>query len=514
MPLYDEDDAKEALKLIHPVPNDGTPVHVCEGITASFLVAGHIMGASLVLVEIAGGKADGSDLKFLFSGDLGHYDQPIVKDPVAPPACDYLMVESTYGDRLHGEIDSATQMAQIINDAAKRNGPILIPAFAVGRTQEVLYLIRELEDEKRIPVLPVVVDSPMANQTTQVYNRWSEEHDEEYVSIISTKRHPLRTGSMTTASSREESKRVNQMRGARIIISASGMMSGGRVMHHAMRLLPDENATVVFVGFQAAGTTGRRVQDGEKEVKIMKNWVPVRCHVAKVEGFSAHADWKAVLRWLEGVPNEPKTIFTTHGEPDAAEAMRSTYAIGSAGTSSCRNISDYRTSLNFRYAATAIGEKMKVLTTILFLFATCSVFSQAAKTDLSKVTWLAGLGTTERESGRTTFEQWTRPDGGILLGIGRTIASGKLVSWEFMRIEPKEGSAVFSAQLPTSAVPTPFGLKSATATELVFENLQNDFPHRVIYRTEGRDALEARIEGKMDGNEQGIDFTFKRIKCE
>lgn len=321
LPLYDEDDAKDALKLIHPVPNDATPVDICDGIKASFMVAGHIMGASLVLVEMAGGKPDGSDLRFLFSGDLGHYDQPIVKDPVAPPECDYLMVESTYGDRLHGEIDSATQMARIINDAAKRNGPILIPAFAVGRTQEVLYLIRELEDEKRIPVLPVVVDSPMAAQSTQVYSRWSEEHDEEYVSIINTKRHPLRTASMTTASSRDESMRVNGMKGARIIISASGMMTGGRVMHHAMRMLPDENATVVFVGYQAAGTTGRRVQDGEREVKIMKDWVPVRCYVEKVEGFSAHADWKAVLRWLEGLPAAPKTVFTTHGEPNAAEAM-------------------------------------------------------------------------------------------------------------------------------------------------------------------------------------------------
>lgn len=321
LPLYDEKDAKETLKLVRPVPNDGSAVEICEGIKAHFMVAGHIMGASLVLVEIAGGKEDGSDLRFLFSGDLGHYDQPIVKDPAPPPACDYLMVESTYGDRLHGEVDSATQMARIINEAAERNGPILIPAFAVGRTQEVLYLIRELEEENRIPVLPVVVDSPMAAQSTQVYNRWNEEHDEEYASILRKKQHPLRTRSMTTASSRDESKKLNTMRGARIIISASGMMSGGRVMHHAMRILPDENATVVFVGYQAAGTTGRRVQDGEREVRIMKSWIPVRCHVEKVAGFSAHADWKAVIQWLEGLPNAPKAVFTTHGEPESAAAM-------------------------------------------------------------------------------------------------------------------------------------------------------------------------------------------------
>ncbi len=317
LPLYDENDAREAIKLLQRVPNNGVAVEVCEGFRASFLVAGHIMGASLVLVEMAG---DGGT-RFLFSGDLGHYDQPIVKDPAIPPDCDYLMVESTYGNRLHGDVDSATQMARIINEAAERNGPILIPAFAVGRTQEVLYLIRELEDENRIPVLPVVVDSPMAAQSTQVYNRWHEEHDEEYVSILSKKRHPLRTGSMSTASSREESKRLNGMRGPRIIISASGMLSGGRVMHHALRVLPDENATIVFVGYQAAGTTGRRIQDGESEVRIMKNWVPVRCRVERVEGFSAHADWKAVLRWLEGLQVTPRTVFTTHGEPDAAAAM-------------------------------------------------------------------------------------------------------------------------------------------------------------------------------------------------
>jgi metallo-beta-lactamase family protein len=161
----------------------------------------------------------------------------------------------------------------------------------------------------------------MAAQATQVYNRWNEEHDEEYVSILNKKQHPLRTHSMMTASTRDESKRLNDMQGTRIIISASGMLTGGRVLHHALRVLPNENATLVFVGYQAAGTVGRRIQDGDQEVRIMKNWIPVRCHVRKVEGFSAHADWKGVIRWLEGLPAAPKTIFTTHGEPDAAAAM-------------------------------------------------------------------------------------------------------------------------------------------------------------------------------------------------
>ncbi len=321
LPLYDENDAKETLKLLVGVPNNGQPIDICQDFKASFLVAGHIIGASLVLVEMAGGKSDGSDLKFLFSGDLGHYDQPIVKDPAPPPSCDYLMCESTYGNRLHGEVSSDDQMAEVINNAAKRNSPVLIPAFAVGRTQEVLYLIRELEDAKRIPVLPVRVDSPMAAQATQVYNRFTEEHDEEYTSIMMQKRHPLRTGSMITASSREESKALNKEKGARIIVSSSGMMTAGRVLHHAMRILPDENAILIFVGYQAAGTIGRRILNGEREVRIMKEWIPVRCQVIKIEGFSAHADWKAVIRWLEGLPNAPKNVFTTHGEPEAAEAM-------------------------------------------------------------------------------------------------------------------------------------------------------------------------------------------------
>jgi len=322
LPLYDERDANDALKLLEPIANDGNAVVICDGFKASFNVAGHILGASLVLVEMEKAREGGDSINFLFSGDLGHYDQPIVKDPTAPTIADYVMCESTYGNRLHDSgVSSEDQMAEVLNEAAKRNAPILIPAFAVGRTQEILYLIRELEEAGKIPVLPVRVDSPMAAQATQVYNRFTEEHDEEYASILMKKRHPLRTGSMITTSSRDESIKLNDERGTRIIISASGMMTGGRVLHHAMRVLPNENATLVFVGYQAAGTTGRRILDGEREVKIMKEWIPVRCRVERIEGFSAHADWKAVLRWLEGLKTTPKMVFTTHGEPEAAEAM-------------------------------------------------------------------------------------------------------------------------------------------------------------------------------------------------
>jgi metallo-beta-lactamase family protein len=321
LPLYTEQDARAALKLIRPCKTSGELTEVAPGIRAGFHVAGHILGSSLVLIEVEGAGDDGKGRRVLFSGDLGHYDQPIIKDPDPPPACDYMLVESTYGDRLHDPEDPKVALARVINEGVERGGPILFPAFAIGRTQELIYHIRELEDEKRIPVLPVRVDSPMAAAATQIYSQRKEEHDEEYVSVLAGKRHPLRTHSMLTASSREESKRLNDETGARIIISASGMMTGGRVMHHARRILPDERATVVFVGYQAAGTTGRRIVDGEREVRIMKSNVPVRCKVERIGGLSAHADWQEVLRWLAPMPSAPRRSFTTHGEPEAAEAM-------------------------------------------------------------------------------------------------------------------------------------------------------------------------------------------------
>ena len=322
LPLYTEKDAFDALQLLEPVPNTGEAIEVAPGIRAGFRIAGHILGSSLVLLEIDHALPDGQGRRILFSGDLGHYDQPIIRDPVPPPACDYLLVESTYGDRLHDPEDPKVALARIINDAAERDAPVLIPAFAVGRTQEIVYLIRELEDEKIIPVLPVTVDSPMAAAATAAYANRKEEQDEEYTSILTQQRHPLRTHSMSTASSRHESKRLNDAKGARVIISASGMMTGGRVLHHAMRLVPDPEATIVFVGFQAAGTTGRRILDGEREVKIMGQRVPVRCRIAKIGGFSAHADYGEVLRWLGGIESGvPRQTFLTHGEPEAANAM-------------------------------------------------------------------------------------------------------------------------------------------------------------------------------------------------
>ena len=322
LPLYTEKDADASLELIKPVSNLGERFQVAPGIHASFSISGHILGSSLVLVEIDGAGDDRQGRRVLFSGDLGHYDQPIIRDSSPPPLCDYLLVESTYGNRLHDPEEPKIALARIINDAAKRDAVVLIPAFAVGRTQEIVYLIRELEEEKAIPVLPVIVDSPMAAAATTAYANRKEEQDEEYASILASQRHPLRTHSMSTASSKAESKRLNDAKGARVIVSASGMMTGGRVLHHAVRLVPDPETTLVFVGYQAAGTTGRRIQNGEPEVKILGQWIPVRCRIEKIGGFSAHADWQEILNWLEGLQSAaPRRTFLTHGEPEAAEAM-------------------------------------------------------------------------------------------------------------------------------------------------------------------------------------------------
>src|SRR5260221_1784770 len=321
LPLYTEQDAREALKLLQVVKNTGESFQVVKGMQEAFRQAGHILGSSHVLVQVDGAGDDRGGRSILFSVDLGKYDQPIIRDPVAPPACDYLLVESTYGNRLHDVEEPKIALERIIKEAAEHNSAVLIPAFAVGRAQEIVYLIRELEDEKRIPILPVSVDSPMAAAATQAYARPTPEHDEEYEAALKITPTPLRTHSMVAASTREESKRLNAAQGARVIIAASGMMNGGRILHHALRLLPDGNATAVFGGYHDAGTLGRRGFDGDTQVKVLGQWISVRGRIKKIGSFSAHADWKEVVRWLEDLPAPPRRVFVTHGEPDAADAM-------------------------------------------------------------------------------------------------------------------------------------------------------------------------------------------------
>ncbi len=319
LPLYDTNDANEALKLLHSV-NYNKEIRLTKKVSFEFVTAGHILGSSLVNFEL---ECDGSRHKRMtMTGDIGRYDEPIINDPAKVDEADYIVLESTYGDREHPNFDVKAVLAEIITETAKRGGQILIPAFAVGRAQQLIYLIRELEDENRIPVLPVFVDSPMAISATKLYTRHTEDHDLEMQQLLDERRDPLATRQFFFTRTVQESKKVSAQEGSSIVISASGMATGGRILHHLIKRLPDERNTVIFPGFQAAGTRGRRLVDGEKEIKIFGETVPVHAQIERLENLSAHADFREILRWLSGFNRAPEKVFLVHGEPEAAESMR------------------------------------------------------------------------------------------------------------------------------------------------------------------------------------------------
>ena len=319
LPLYTEQDAREALKNLNPIQYN-QDVHVNKLIKARFVPAGHILGSSFVKVEVS--EKGKQPVSVLFSGDLGRYDEPILNDPHPPEEADYLLVESTYGNRSHGDTNPKERLAEIINATAERGGKIIIPAFAVGRTQLLVYYLRELEEEGRIPVLPVAVDSPMGAAATRLYTKHREDHDEEMRDASIGHKNPLATRNFSLVQGRAGSKALNGLKGPAIIISASGMATGGRVLHHLAQNLPDPASSVVFAGYQAAGTRGRRLQDGERELKIFGQWVPVRAHIESVSSLSAHADADEIMRWLKGFRRPPKRTYIIHGEPDAAETLK------------------------------------------------------------------------------------------------------------------------------------------------------------------------------------------------
>jgi len=317
-PLYTEQDANAALRHLSPAKYDET-VRLSKSMTARFVSAGHILGSSFVAVEVA--EPGREPLKVLFSGDLGRYDEPILTDPSQVDETDYLLVESTYGNRLHDRADTREQLAAIINRAAERGGKIIIPAFAVGRTQLLIYYLRELEDEGRIPTLPVAVDSPMGVDVTRVYSRHHEDHDFDMERLEKLRRNPLATRNFSLVQGRSGSKALDANSGPGIIISASGMATGGRVLHHLAHYLPDPATAVILVGYQAAGTRGRRLQDGEHEIKIHGQWIPVNAQVESVSSLSAHADQGEIMRWLKGFKRPPRATFIVHGELDGAKVL-------------------------------------------------------------------------------------------------------------------------------------------------------------------------------------------------
>jgi metallo-beta-lactamase family protein len=340
LPLYAEADAFRAVSQLQPVGYD-RPVPVAPGVEVDFINAGHLLGSAYARVR-AGGKT------ILFGGDLGRFDRPVLPDPTMVDHADYLLLESTYGNRVHEQDDNGEELAKIVSETAGRGGRVIIPAFAVGRVEELIYWIRRLEMERRIPVLPVFVDSPMAIEALARYSERLRELDADVTPEIQDEKAPHGTAArgdsreerreharkerqlcafcterFRTISSPVESRQLTQSKMPAIVISSSGMATGGRVLHHLRASLPDSRNTVLFVGFQAEGTRGRQLVDGAPAVKIHGQMVPVHARVAKIESMSAHADAPEILRWLGGFKQAPARTFLVHGELAAMQALQS-----------------------------------------------------------------------------------------------------------------------------------------------------------------------------------------------
>jgi len=318
LPLYSQDDVDPVLKAMTEIPRSA-PFTISPQFTVRPHDAGHILGSCSLELTIT---ENGRSLVVLFSGDVGRYSQPILKDPEAPPRCDVLLCESTYGDRDHPADPDNASLVDIVNRVAKRGGVIVVPAFAVGRTQTLMYIGRQLEEANRIPRLPVYVDSPMGISATELYLRHKEDHDAQFL-LDEAHGNPLDARTLHIMRSVEDSKKINDVKTPAIIISASGMATGGRVLHHLAQRLPDPRNAVVLAGFQAEGTRGRALEEGAKTLRIHGQDVPVRAEVKTLGQFSAHADRGELLRWLSGMPAPPKMTFMTHGEPQASAALKS-----------------------------------------------------------------------------------------------------------------------------------------------------------------------------------------------
>lgn len=317
-PLYTEEDANRSLRLLHRLEFDQeTPLH--KRMKAKLHRAGHILGAAFAEIRYRDGDAGWKTV--VFSGDMGRRGVPILHDPAPLPACDVLVCESTYGDRLHEPTDPKEQLRRELEEAFGRGGFTVVPAFAVGRTQELLYHLFELFEEGRLPKVPVYVDSPMANSVVELYCRYRSEHDVEMNELEEASGSPLQTPYFTVVRKRDESKKLNFERGPGIVVSASGMATGGRVLHHLFHRLGDARNTVLFVGYQAEGTLGRRLLEGETDVTVMGEGLTVKAAIRQIPALSAHADANELIAWMKTAPAPPKTLFLTHGEPAAQDAF-------------------------------------------------------------------------------------------------------------------------------------------------------------------------------------------------
>jgi metallo-beta-lactamase family protein len=319
-PMYTSDDVDPVLKLMKPMPRAGA-FDIDPIFRVTSYDAGHILGSSSLELTIT---ENGTKKVVVFSGDIGRYDQPILNDPITPPSsADVLLCESTYGDRDHPGGDPAELLAEIVNRVAQRGGSIIIPAFAVGRTQTFMYYLRQLEDQNKIPRLPVYIDSPMALSATDLYLKYRDDHDVEFTKIdAGGQGDPLNVREFHLTRTVQESKAINNVKTSCIIVSASGMVAGGRVLHHLAQRLPDTRNVVILAGFQAQGTRGRALQEGAKSLRLFGQDVPVNAEIVQMSQLSAHAGRSELLRWLGALPAAPKQTYLTHGEPIAAQSLQ------------------------------------------------------------------------------------------------------------------------------------------------------------------------------------------------
>jgi metallo-beta-lactamase family protein len=317
LPLYSMDDVEPVLRAFREIPRVGA-FTISPQFTVKPHNAGHILGASSLELTIT---ENGKKTIVLFSGDVGRYNHPILKDPEVPSACDILLCESTYGDRDHPADSPEDAMADVINRVANRGGVIVIPAFAIDRTQTIMYIIRQLEDANRIPHLPVYVDSPMAISVTDLYLRHHEDHVLSFTKEEGNG-NPLDARNVHYMRSAEDSKKINDVKTPAIIVSASGMATGGRVLHHLAQRAPDPRNAILLAGFQAEGTRGRALEDGANTLRLLGRDVPIEAEVVNLRQFSAHAGKSELIRWLTGLPAPPRQTYLVHGEPAACVALK------------------------------------------------------------------------------------------------------------------------------------------------------------------------------------------------
>ena len=315
VPLYTAEDAEATSPFFSPV-DYMEPVQIGKGVSATFREAGHVLGSAIIKITI---DDNGSPRSIVFTGDVGRNDRPILEDPDTVRHTDYVVIESTYGDRVHEDTAAISgEIAEVVNSTVQAGGNIVVPSFALERSQEILYYMNELTHQNKIPHLNVYLDSPMAIAITEVFKHYEELYDEEMTELVNHRKSPFNFPGFKMVQTTDESKSLNAITGSIMVIAGSGMCTGGRIKHHLINNITRPESTILFVGYQAVGTLGRIIVDGARKVRIFGQQYPVRARIAQIHGFSAHADRDELCAWLAALKSPPRKVFVTHGEAQAS----------------------------------------------------------------------------------------------------------------------------------------------------------------------------------------------------